>query len=90
MADPDPVVLFLAVDGRADRLAAEHADDGRGYCNLANVAAAAREVASGDDRRPDDGTIPCRGGRRRGNNDGDEGPSEDWKYDFCPDSPYSV
>ena len=24
------------------------------------------------------------------NNDGDEGPSEDWKYDFCPDSPYSV
>lgn len=24
------------------------------------------------------------------NNDGDEGPSEDWKNDFCPDSPYSI
>jgi hypothetical protein len=23
------------------------------------------------------------------NNDGDEGPSEDWKYDFCPDHPGS-
>lgn len=24
------------------------------------------------------------------NNDGDEGPSEDYSYDFCPDSPYSI
>jgi len=23
-------------------------------------------------------------------NDGDEGPSEDYTYDFCPDSPYPV
>ena len=29
---PDPVVTFLAVDGRADRLAAEHTDDGNGRC----------------------------------------------------------
>ena len=59
MGDPDPVVAFLAVDGRADRLAAEHVDDGRGHCctcpagpqkghvlwpcNLARLAAAARE-----------------------------------------------
>jgi putative ATP-grasp target RiPP len=27
---------------------------------------------------------------KQSNNDGDEGPSEDWKNDFCPDSPYSV
>ena len=62
MGDPDPVVAFLAVDGRADRLATEHVDDGRGYCrtcpagpqsgrvkwpcNLANLAAAARELAA--------------------------------------------
>jgi hypothetical protein len=60
---PDPVVAFLAVDGRADRLAAQHADDGRGYCrtcpagpqagrtrwpcNLATLAAAARRLAGG-------------------------------------------
>jgi len=24
------------------------------------------------------------------NNDGDEGSSEDYSYDFCPDSPYSI
>ena len=30
--DEDIVVAFLAVDGRADRLAPEHVDDGRGYC----------------------------------------------------------
>ncbi|MDQ3578729.1 MAG: hypothetical protein M3443_14280 [Actinomycetota bacterium] len=23
-------------------------------------------------------------------NDGDEGPSEDFSYDFCPDSPYTA
>lgn len=23
-------------------------------------------------------------------NDGDEGPSEDWKYDYCPDDPTGV
>ena len=28
--DPDPVVAFLSVDVRADRLASENADDGRG------------------------------------------------------------
>lgn len=60
--EPDPVVLFLAVDGRADRLAAEHFDDGGGLCvsctagpqagrlvwpcNLALLAAAARELAA--------------------------------------------
>ena len=60
---PGPVVAFLAVDGRADRLAAEHADDGTGHCctcpagpqagrttwpcTLANYAAAAREFAAG-------------------------------------------
>jgi putative ATP-grasp target RiPP len=27
---------------------------------------------------------------KQSDNDGDEGPSEDWKNDFCPDSPYSV
>ena len=58
-----PVVLFLAVDGRADRLAAEHIDDGTGHCctcragpqagrttwpcNLASLAAAARKLAAG-------------------------------------------
>lgn len=24
------------------------------------------------------------------NNDGDEGPSEDFSYDYCPDSPYGA
>jgi putative ATP-grasp target RiPP len=24
------------------------------------------------------------------NNDGDEGPSEDWTYDYTPDNPYEV
>lgn len=27
---------------------------------------------------------------KRSNNDGDEGPSEDWKNDFCPDEPYGA
>ena len=65
MGDPDPVVAFLAVDGRADRLAAEHVDDGRGHCctcpagpqkghvlwpcNLARLAAAARDTRMEDD-----------------------------------------
>jgi hypothetical protein len=59
---PGPIVLFLAVDGRADRLAAEHGDDGTGHCHtcsagpqagrqvwpcsLARLAAAARKLAS--------------------------------------------
>lgn len=59
----DPVVAFLAVDGRADRLAAEHVDDGTGHCvscpagpqagrmawpcNLAGPIAHAREIARG-------------------------------------------
>ena len=64
MADPlGPVVAFLAVDDRADRLLAEHADDGTGHCrtcpagpqagrttwpcSIANYAVAARELAAG-------------------------------------------
>ena len=60
---PGPIVLFLAVDGRANRLAAEDGDDGTGHCrtcsagppgrpslwpcSLARLAAAARKLASG-------------------------------------------
>jgi hypothetical protein len=56
------VVAFLAVGGRAERLAVEHVDDGTGHCrtcpagpqagrttwpcNLANLAAAARELVA--------------------------------------------
>jgi hypothetical protein len=56
-----PVVLFLAREGRADRLAAEHGNDGTGHCrtcpagpqagrqvwpcSLARLAAAARKLA---------------------------------------------
>jgi len=32
VTEPDPAVAFLAVGERAERLAAEHVDDGRGYC----------------------------------------------------------
>ncbi len=63
MGAPSPVVLFLAVGGRAGRLAAEHGNDGTGYCrtcstgaqagrqvwpcSLARLAAAAQELATG-------------------------------------------
>jgi hypothetical protein len=65
-----PVVEFLARDGRADRLAVDHIDDGTGHCrscpagpqagrlvwpcNLAGLAARARELA----RRRATGTPP--------------------------------
>ena len=58
----DPVVVFLAVDGRADRLLAEHVDDTTGHCrvcsaggqsgrttwpcSIANYAGAARQLAA--------------------------------------------
>ena len=31
---PGPIVVFLARDGRADRLLAEHVDDGDGRCRV--------------------------------------------------------
>lgn len=59
---------FLAHDGRADRLAADHTDDGAGRCRcctagpqggrvrwpclLATLAARGRELAARDDRTP--------------------------------------
>ena len=62
-AEPNPVVAFLAREGRADRLLAEHVDDGNGHCcvctaapqsgrvtwpcSLANYAAWARELVAG-------------------------------------------
>jgi hypothetical protein len=58
------IVAFLALDGRADRLAAEHVDDGDGRCrcctagpqrgrvawpcSLAMLAAQGRELAARD------------------------------------------
>ena len=59
----NPIVAFLAREGRADRLLAEHVDDTNGHCavcpagpqrgrttwpcSLANYAAAARDLAAG-------------------------------------------
>jgi hypothetical protein len=63
---PDPVVVFLAREGRADRLLAEHVADATGHCAvcsagpqagrkrwpclLAEYATAARELGAEDSR----------------------------------------
>ena len=71
---PDPIVAFLAREGRADRLLAEHVDDTTGHCavcpagpqrgrttwpcRLADYATAAGDLISG---RPagSSGELPC-------------------------------